>query len=99
MGSVMVPMVLMLGMMYFLMIRPQQQRQKQLEKEISAMKVGDLVVTTGGIHGMVANKADKIVTLKVADNVRIKFDLSAIGRIYPKGSAEAASLSTSSPEA
>ena len=89
MGSMLVPMVLMMVMMYFLMIRPQQKRQKELEKQIEAVKVGDLVVTTSGMHGMVANKADKVVTLKVADNVRIKFDLSAIARIYPKGSPDA----------
>ncbi len=89
MGSMMVPMVLMMVMMYFLMIRPQQKRQKELEKQIEAMKVGDLVVTTGGMHGMVANKADKVVTLKVADNVRVKFDTNAIARVYPKGAADA----------
>jgi len=89
MGSMLVPMVLMMVMMYFLMIRPQQKRQKELEKQIEAVKVGDLVVTSSGMHGMVANKADKVVTLKVADNVRIKFDLSAIARIYPKGSPDA----------
>ncbi|RFC47798.1 MAG: preprotein translocase subunit YajC [Verrucomicrobia bacterium] len=89
MGSMLVPMVLMMAMMYFLMIRPQQKRQKELEKQIEAIKVGDLVVTTGGMHGMVANKGDKVVTLRVADNVRIKFDSNAIARVYPKGAADA----------
>jgi preprotein translocase subunit YajC len=89
MGSMLVPMVLMMAMMYFLMIRPQQKRQKELEKQIEAIKVGDLVVTTGGLHGMVANKGDKVITLKVAENVRLKFDLNAIARVSSKGAAEA----------
>ncbi len=84
----MVPMILMIVMMYFLFVRPQQKRQKELQKQIDSMRVGDTVVTVGGMHGMVANKGDKTVTLKVADNVRVKFDLASIARVQPKAKGD-----------
>jgi preprotein translocase subunit YajC len=86
--GMMVPILLMAVMFYFGIIRPQNKRQKELQKQIDAMKVGDSVVTVGGMHGLVANKGEKTVTLKVADNVRIKFDVSAIARVQPRSKGE-----------
>ena len=91
--SMLVMMGLMFTLMYFLLIRPQRIRQKKLQEEISAMKKGDRVITAGGIHGMVENVKDKTVVLKVADNVRIEFELASVGRVIKRGEAANRGLS------
>lgn len=63
---------------YFLLIRPQQKRQKEHQKLMEAIKTGDKVVTSSGIHGIIANVKDKTVIVKVADNVKLEFDRAAI---------------------
>ncbi|MBF8288771.1 MAG: preprotein translocase, YajC subunit [Candidatus Rokubacteria bacterium] len=64
---------------YFLLIRPQQKQKR----ERSAVKPGDRVVMSSGLHGTVVKLSEHGVTLKVADQVRLEFDRSAIGRIVP----------------
>jgi preprotein translocase subunit YajC len=67
---------------YFLIIRPQNQRQKSLQALISTLKTGDKVVTSSGIHGIIANvKEGSILSLKIADNVKIEIDKSAIATV------------------
>ncbi|MEK0446441.1 MAG: hypothetical protein RLZZ399_1762 [Verrucomicrobiota bacterium] len=89
-AGMLVPMVLMVGIFYFLMIRPQQQRQKQLQQMISNLKTGDDVVVAG-IHGTVANVKDgSTLTLKIADNVRIEVEKSAISTVARKAELEKA---------
>jgi preprotein translocase subunit YajC len=66
---------------YFLLIRPQQTQKKEREATLAAVKKGDRVVTTSGVHGTVIALSDQTMTLKVADQVRIDFDRSALGRI------------------
>ncbi len=63
---------------YFLLIRPQQKRQKDHQKLMAAIKTGDKVVTSSGIHGIIANVKDKTVIVKVADNVKLEFDRASI---------------------
>jgi preprotein translocase subunit YajC len=74
---------------YFLMIRPQQKQQKERLKMISDLKKGDAVVTTSGIHARVVGAADKILTLEIADNVRVKIDRDAVARLDPPVGATA----------
>ena len=76
--------------MYFLMIRPQQKKQKEKQKMLEALKKGDNVITGGGIHGKVAGFADdnKTVLLKVDDNVKIKVDRSAINVVNVVGTTK-----------
>lgn len=69
---------------YFMIIRPQQKRAKEREKMLSAMDKGDKVVTSGGLHGTIAGLDDKTVLLQVADNVKMKFERSAIASIVTK---------------
>lgn len=73
---------IMLGLMivvfYFFMIRPQNKRQKELKNFRESLKEGDKVVTTGGIHGKVAQIKDNAILVEVDNNVRIKFDKAAI---------------------
>jgi len=90
-AGLLVPMILMFVIFYFLLIRPQRKRQKELATQIDNMRVGDYVVTLGGIHGMVANKSNDIVTVKVADNVKLRFDKASIAKVTPKGSLQSSS--------
>lgn len=67
-----IPIVLMFAIIYFLMIRPQQKQAKQHKAMLEALKRGDQVVTTGGILGKVFQINEGIVTIEVADGVRIR---------------------------
>ncbi|MBA3883050.1 MAG: preprotein translocase subunit YajC, partial [Chthoniobacterales bacterium] len=64
--------------MYFLLFRPQMRRQKEQAALVSALKTGDRVVTASGIHGLIANVKDRTVIVKIADNVKIEMEKSAI---------------------
>lgn len=83
-GNPLVFMVLMFVMMYFLMIRPQRQRQKEHERLINNVKVGDHVAMSGGEHGIITSVKERTVMVKVADNVKIEYDRSAIATITKK---------------
>lgn len=72
---------LIFGIMYFLLIRPQQKRQKDVKQMQSNLKVGDRVTTSGGIHGTVAAISENTVSIKVAEKVKIEVDRSAIAGI------------------
>lgn len=72
------PIIIIFAIFYFLLIRPQQRRQQQHQRMLQNLKKGDKVITTGGIHGVVVNIKDKVVTLKVAENVRIDISKSCI---------------------
>ena len=73
-----VPFIFIFIIMYFVMFRPQKKRQEQQQKLISALKTGDRVVTNGGIHGLISNVKETTVIVKVADNVKIEMEKSAI---------------------
>ena len=76
-----VPFILIFVIMYFIMIRPQMRRQKEQQKLIGTLKTGDKVVTNSGIHGLIANVKDSTVVVKVADNVKIEMEKSAIASV------------------
>ena len=67
--------------MYFVLIRPQKKRQQQQQRLVSSLKTGDRVVTNAGIHGLIANVKETTVIVKVADNVKIEMDKSAITNV------------------
>jgi preprotein translocase subunit YajC len=73
-----VPLILMFVIFYFLLIRPQQKKQKQHRQMISSLKKGDRVITSGGLHGRVTGLTDTIVTLEIAEKVRVKVARSNI---------------------
>lgn len=72
------PMIAIIAVFYFFMIRPQQKRQKELQRARDAMQTGDKVVTAGGIHGRIKEVGDTWFLVEVADGVRIKFDKSSV---------------------
>jgi preprotein translocase subunit YajC len=73
-----VPLIFIFVIMYFVMIRPQSKRQTEQKRMIASLKTGDRVVTNAGIHGLIANLKETTVVLKVADNVKIEMEKSAI---------------------
>ena len=77
----MMPLIFIFVIFYFLLIRPQQKKQKEHEKLVQAVKTGDQVVTSAGIHGTVSNVKDKTVIVKIADNVKVEFDRGAIASV------------------
>lgn len=84
-----ITMLIIFGIFYFLMIRPQQKKQKELKAMLDNLAYGDTVVTTGGIYGKVSGLADAVITLEIADKVRIKVSRSAIGAVTQKAGAPA----------
>ncbi|MDP6424668.1 MAG: preprotein translocase subunit YajC [Planctomycetota bacterium] len=80
-----------LVLMYFLMIRPQQKQEKMRKAMLGAVKKGDAIVTSGGIHGQIAAIDEKTVTIKfgAGDGQRLKLDRSAVARVIPKGADKA----------
>jgi preprotein translocase subunit YajC len=76
-----IPIILMFLIFYFLLIRPQQKRQKEHEKMITELKKNDEVVTTGGIHGTIVNVKDKTFIVRVDDNVKLEISKSAIAAV------------------
>lgn len=70
---------------YFLLIRPQQKQRREREQLLASVKKGDRVVTTSGLHGTILALDEHKVTLRIADQVKVDFDRSAIGRIIPAG--------------
>ena len=80
------PVVLIFVVFYFLLIRPQKKSQDDHRKMIASLKKNDEVVTSGGIHGTIANVKDHTVTLKVDDNVKIEVQKSSIGTVRRKAS-------------
>lgn len=79
--SMFVPMILIFVIFYFLMIRPQQKQQKERQKMISEVQKGDQVIMTSGIHAKVVGTADKILTLEIADNVKIKCERDGVATV------------------
>jgi len=67
--------------MYFVLIRPQKKRQQQQQRLVSSLKTGDRVVTNAGIHGLIANVKETTVIVKVADNVKIEMEKSAVTNV------------------
>jgi len=70
------------GIFYFLLIRPQQKQRKDRERMLDALKKGDRVVTSSGLHGTIVGMNEQTIVLKVTDQgVKLEFDRSAVGRV------------------
>jgi preprotein translocase subunit YajC len=73
-----IPFALILGIFYFVMVLPMRKRQQKVQAFLAALKVGDKVITTGGIYGSITRLSDQSVQLQVANNVRIEVSRAAI---------------------
>ncbi|HRY73634.1 MAG TPA: preprotein translocase subunit YajC [Spirochaetia bacterium] len=85
MVSTLVTFGLVFVIFYFLIIRPQNKKQKEMQKMIAAVKKGDKVVTIGGVHGTVHSVKEGTVVVKVDDDCKIEFSKSAISAVTAKG--------------
>jgi preprotein translocase subunit YajC len=81
MMSMLFPFILIFGVMYLLLIRPQSKKQKQHQEMLKNLKKGDKVITSGGLYGVIVKVTDKDVILEVADKVNMRFTLGAIGTV------------------
>ena len=79
--STLIMFVLIIGIFWLMILRPQQKRQKERQKLLEALKKGDRVITAGGLHGTIAGLDDKTVLVQVAETVKLKFDRSAVTTI------------------
>ena len=73
-----VPLLLIIVVFYFFMIRPQVKKQKDQKKYVNELKIGDKVVTTAGIHGKIATITDAYFLIEIDNNVKVRFDKSAV---------------------
>jgi preprotein translocase subunit YajC len=80
-----VPFIFIFIIMYFLLFRPQKKRQQEQQRLVAALKTGDKVVTNAGIHGLIVNVKDTTVMVKVADNVKIEMEKSAVTNVLKEG--------------
>lgn len=78
------PLIIIFGIFYFMIIRPQQKREKERREMLASLKEGDDVITIGGIYGKILNLKEDIVTLDVGDKIKIKVTRSAIGNVIKK---------------
>jgi preprotein translocase subunit YajC len=82
------PFILIIGIFYFLIIRPQNKKQKETQKMLSALKKGDKIITIGGVHGVISTVRESSVVVKVDDNTKVEFSRSAIATVVEVSKAE-----------
>jgi preprotein translocase subunit YajC len=87
--TTLIPFGLVFVIMYFLIIRPQNKKQKEAKAMVEAMKKGDKVVTIGGVHAVVHAVKETTVILKVDENTKMEFSKSAVQAVTAKGAEKA----------
>ena len=88
MWTFVVPMVVMVAIFYFLLIRPQQRKSKEHRQLLENLKRGDRVITNGGLLGTIINIEEGLVILEVADKVRVEVGRAYIAGFAPKKGAK-----------
>ena len=94
-NSLIIPTMLIIGIMYFLMIRPQQKRLKEHRDMVASIRRGDTVVTSGGIIGKVAKVDENELQVEIADGVKIKVVRSTVSEVRGKGEVAPAAKAAS----
>ena len=85
-----IPLILMFGILYFIMIRPQMKRQKETKAMLEALAVGDEVLTVGGIMGKVTAMKDVVLTVEISAGTEVQIQKGAITAVLPKGTLKSA---------
>ena len=82
------PLIAIVAIFYFLILRPQSKKQKETQKMLSALKKGDRVITIGGIHGVIQSVKETTLIIKVDDNVKLEFNRAAISSVSSQAREE-----------
>ena len=82
------PLVAIIAIFYFLILRPQNKKQKETQKMLSALKKGDRVITIGGVHGIIQSVKESTVIVKVDENTKLEFNRGAISTVSSQGKEE-----------
>jgi len=85
-----IPMIIIFVAFWFLLIRPQQKKQKAHTALVAALNIGDEVMTAGGLLGKVTNVTEHYATVEIADNTIIKIQKASVSQVLPKGTVDAA---------
>ena len=88
--SFIIMMVLMFAAFYFLLIRPQQKKQKQHTELVAGLKVGDEVLTAGGILGKITGVSEHYAVVAISENTEIKIQKASVSMVVPKGTYDEA---------
>jgi preprotein translocase subunit YajC len=86
--TTLIPFALIIVIFYFLIIRPQNKKQKDTQRMLGALKKGDKVVTAGGLHGVIQSVKESTVILRVDDNTKLEFSRSSISNVVSEAKAE-----------
>lgn len=81
-----VPLILMFAIFYFLLIRPQQKKQKEHQAMVAGLKKGDKIMISGGIYGRITSLEDAVLSVEIADKVRVKVNRSYVAALTQSGS-------------
>jgi preprotein translocase subunit YajC len=92
------PLIAIIAIFYFLILRPQNRKQKETQKMLSALKKGDRVITIGGIHGVIQSVKESTVIIKVDENTKLEFNRGAISSVSSQGKEEKEEKKSESPE-
>jgi len=82
------PLIAIIAIFYFLILRPQNKKQKETQKMLSALKKGDRVITIGGVHGVIQSIKESTVIVKVDENVKLEFNRAAISTVSSQAKEE-----------
>ncbi len=82
--STILPFAAIILIFYFMMIRPQQKRQKEMKAMLESMKRGDKVITSSGIHGTITDIEDNVITVQIAENTKVRFEKVAVTTVVNK---------------
>ena len=85
-----IPLVLIIVIFWFLLIRPQMKRNKEHRELVSGLSVGDEVITAGGLLGKITAVSDSFVTVRLADKLEVKLQRHSVAQVVPKGTIDAA---------
>lgn len=80
--------LIIFGIFYFLLVRPQMKRQKEHAKMLESLRKGDRVITTGGLHGTIVGIKDDVAVLKIAEDVKVEVSKNAVAAIKERSGGE-----------
>jgi len=83
------PLIFLIVLFYFMLIRPQMKRSREVKDMLGKLAKGDEIITTGGLTGVVRELGENFITVEIADNVAVKMQRSAVASVLPKGTLKA----------